>query len=145
DAIFTSPDAGIVFLAGGNQAFRTTDAGQSWTPEPDVAAGNVQRLRAVDATTFYAFGPSTLLRSTDAGQTWQARAAGGAGTITGISCATPDLCLMTTDKGDRLLRTDNGGATAAPITASTAPLYAAGFANPVRAVAAGAGGATAVS
>ena len=31
------------------------------------------------------------------------------------------------------------------ITASTAPLYAAGFANPARAVAAGAGGATAVS
>ena len=73
DAIFTTADAGLVFLAGGTAAYRTTDAGASWTPEPDVPGGNVQRMRAVDATTFYAFGPNTLLRSTDAGQTWQAR------------------------------------------------------------------------
>ena len=100
DAIFTTGDAGLVFLAGGAAAFRTTDAGASWTPEPDVAAGNVQRLRAVDATTFYAFGPNTLLRSTDAGQTWAAPAARAPGTRSpAISCATPDLCLMTTDRG----------------------------------------------
>ena len=36
DAIFTTPDAGIVFLAGTNTAFRTTDAGASWTPGADV-------------------------------------------------------------------------------------------------------------
>jgi photosystem II stability/assembly factor-like uncharacterized protein len=144
DAIFTTPDAGIVFLANTNTAFRTTDAGQSWTPEPDVQPGSVQRLRAVDATTFYAFGPNTLLRSADGGQTWQARNAGA--TITGVSCVTADICLMTTDKGDRLLRTTDGGATPAQqITASTAPLYAAGFASAERAVAAGAGGATAIS
>ena len=145
DAIFTTDAAGIVFLAGGNTAFRTTDAGASWTPEGDVEAGNVQRVRAVDPATFYAFGPDTLLRSTDAGQTWQRRAASGGQTITGISCATLDLCLMTTDRGDRLLRTENGGDSAESITASTAPLYAAGFATPSRAVAAGSGGATAVS
>ena len=46
DAIFTTPDAGIVFLAGGNTAFRTTDAGASWTPVAGVDPGNVQRLRA---------------------------------------------------------------------------------------------------
>src|SRR3954453_19686243 len=48
DAIFTTPDAGIVFLAGGNVAFRTTDGGASWTPEPDVQAGNVQRMKVID-------------------------------------------------------------------------------------------------
>jgi hypothetical protein len=32
DAIFSSPDAGIVFIAGTNRAYRTTDAGQSWQP-----------------------------------------------------------------------------------------------------------------
>ncbi|MBE2320864.1 hypothetical protein DVA67_033205 [Solirubrobacter sp. CPCC 204708] len=143
DAIFTSPDAGIVFLSGTNTALRTTDAGASWTPEPDVAGGSVRRLEAIDATTFYAFGPDTLLRSTDAGQSWQAKPV--AATITGVSCATLDLCLLTTDRGDRLLRTENGGDTTEPITAATAPLYAAGFANPARAVAAGVGGATAVS
>ncbi len=145
DAIFSAPDAGIVFLAGGNTAYRTTDAGASWTPEPDVAAGNVQQLHAVSATTYYAFGPDTLLRSADGGQTWQRRAAGNGTTITGIGCATVDLCLMSTKAGDRLLRTENGGDTAEPITASTAPLFAAGFATVTRAVAAGSGGATAVS
>src|SRR3954471_10783166 len=48
DAIFTTPDAGLVFLAGANVAFRTTDAGASWTPEPDVASGNVQRMKLID-------------------------------------------------------------------------------------------------
>jgi photosystem II stability/assembly factor-like uncharacterized protein len=145
DAIFSTPDAGIVFLAGGSSAYRTTDGGASWTPEPDVEPGNVQELHAVSATTYYAFGPNTLLRSSDGGQTWQRRAAGAGTTITGIGCATDDLCLLSTQSGDRLLRTEDGGATAVPIVASTAPLYAAGFANAGRAVAAGAGGATAVS
>ncbi|HEX6021049.1 MAG TPA: hypothetical protein VFZ00_03575 [Solirubrobacter sp.] len=143
DAVFTSPDAGIVFLAGGNAAFRTTDAGASWSPVT-LPPGNVQRVRAVDAMTFYAFGPNTLLRSTDAGQTWEERSAQGH-TITGIGCASPDLCLMTVDSGASLLRTENGGQSSAQITASTSPLFAAGFANATRAVAAGAGGATVVS
>jgi photosystem II stability/assembly factor-like uncharacterized protein len=141
DALFTGPDAGIVFIAGTNRAYRTTDGGQSWTPEPDVAAGNVQRLKAT-GDAFYAFGPNTLLSSTDAGQTWTAQDAQGS-TITSVNCATLTLCLLTTDRGDRLLRVENG--TVESITASTAPLYAAGFANPSRAVAVGAGGATAVS
>jgi photosystem II stability/assembly factor-like uncharacterized protein len=145
DAIFTDAASGLVFLAGGTTAFRTTDAGASWTPEPDVPAGNVQRLRVVDPVTFYAFGPGTLLRCTDAGQTWQARAVGTSNSVTGIGCATVDVCLMTVDRGANLLRTENGGETAEAITASTSPLFAAGFANPARAIAAGAGGATAVS
>ncbi len=145
DAIFTTPDAGVVFLAGGNTAFRTTDAGASWTPEPDVETGNVQRVRVVSASTFYAFGPDTLLRSTDGGQTWQRRAAGAGNTITGIGCATDELCLLSTDRGDRLLRTPDGGGTAETITASTAALYAAGYTSSTRAVAVGAGGATVIS
>ncbi len=144
DAIFTSPDAGIVFIAGSNVAYRTTDDGASWTPEPDVAAGNVQRLKATDGTTFYAFGPNTLLQSTDAGQTWAALGGAAGNTITGISC-TLLTCLMTTDKGDKLLRSEDGGKTAAAITAATAPLFAAGFQSASRAVAAGSGGATAIS
>ena len=115
-------------------------------PSPTSRPATSSACAPSTPTTFYAFGPDTLLRTTDAGQTWQRRARGRrADTITGISCATLDLCLLTTDRGDRLLRTENGGDTAESITASTAPLYAAGFATPTRAVAAGAGGATAVS
>jgi photosystem II stability/assembly factor-like uncharacterized protein len=145
DAIFTSATAGLVFIEGTNTAYRTTDAGASWTPETDVEPGAVRRVKAVSPTSFYAFGPDTLLHSTDAGQTWVRRGAGNGQTITGISCASADVCLMTTETGDRLLRTENGGGTADAITASTAPLFAAGFASPTRAVASGAGGATAVS
>jgi photosystem II stability/assembly factor-like uncharacterized protein len=145
DAIFPTPDAGIVFLSGSNAAFRTTDGGASWTPVGAVDPGSVQRMHAVSATAFYAFGPDTLLRSTDAGASWQ-RLPGSAGnTITGIGCANDTRCLLSTDRGDKLLRTEDGGATVASITASTAPIYAAGFANVNRAVAAGAGGATTVS
>jgi photosystem II stability/assembly factor-like uncharacterized protein len=135
DAGFTTAEQGIVFIAGTNRAYRTTDAGQSWTPVADVPAGSVQRI-----TGAYAFGPNTLLRNSDTG--WQALDAGGA-TITSVSCATATLCLLTTDRGDRLLRMENDKLES--ITASTAPLYAAGFANASRAVAAGSGGATAVS
>jgi photosystem II stability/assembly factor-like uncharacterized protein len=145
DAVFTTPDAGIAFIAGTNTAFRTTDGGASWTPEPDVQPGNVQRMRAVSATTFYAFGPDTLLQTTDGGQTWQRRGAGAGTHITGINCASPALCLMSINGGARILRTENGGGTAEPITASTQALFAAGFASPTRAVAVGAGGATVVS
>ena len=145
DAIFTTPEAGIVFLAGGNRAYRTTDGGISWAPENDVESGTVERVRAVSATTFYAFGPETLLQSTDSGETWQRRGAGTGNHITGINCASETLCLMSTARGDKLLRSENGGGTAETITASTLPLYAAGFATPTRAVAVGAGGATVVS
>ena len=145
DAIFTSTDAGIVFLSGTNTAFKTTDAGASWTPVPAVEPGNVTRMRAISPTAFYAFGPDTLLRSSDGGVSWHKRAGTAGSTITGIGCATDDVCLLSTDRGDKLLRTEDGGATTTPVTASTAPIYAAGFANVNRAVALGSGGATVIS
>ena len=145
DAIFTTTDAGIVFLNGTNTAFKTTDAGASWTPATGIDPGSVTRMKAISPTAFYAFGPDTLLRSSDAGVTWQKRAGSAGSTITGIGCATDDVCLLSTDKGDKLLRTEDGGATSTPVTASTAPIFAAGFANANRAVALGSGGATVVS
>jgi photosystem II stability/assembly factor-like uncharacterized protein len=145
DAIFTTPDAGVVFLNGGNAAFKTTDAGASWTPVPAVDPGSVTRMDAVSPTAFYAFGPDTLLRSTDGGVSWQKRAGTAGSGITGIGCSTDDICLLSTGTGDKLLRTEDGGATTTPVTASTAPIYAAGFATATRAVALGAGGATVIS
>jgi photosystem II stability/assembly factor-like uncharacterized protein len=145
DAMFTEPNVGVVFLAGGNAAFRTTDGGQTWTRLETVDPGAVQRLRRVDATTGYAVGPNTLLRTTDGGLTWKRRPAGDGFDLTSISCATADLCLMTTARGDRIVRTEDGGETPAPFVAESRPLFAAGFATPTRAVAAGVGGATVTS
>ena len=67
DAIFTTTDAGIVFLNGTNTAFQTTDAGASWTPVAGVDPGSVTRMKVISPTAFYAFGPDTLLRSSDGG------------------------------------------------------------------------------
>jgi photosystem II stability/assembly factor-like uncharacterized protein len=145
DAIFTTADAGIVFLAGTNTAFRTTDAGASWTPVTGVDPGSVARLRMVSPTEFFAFGPDTLLRSTDGGATWLKQPGSAGSNITGISCASDQICLLSTAAGDKLLRTEDAGTTSTPVVASSAAIYAAGFANVSRAVAAGNGGATVVS
>ncbi|MDA0161482.1 hypothetical protein OM076_14495 [Solirubrobacter ginsenosidimutans] len=145
DAIFTTPDAGIVFLNGTSTAYKTTDDGASWTPVPAVDPGAVTRMHAISPTAFYAFGPDTLLRSSDGGVSWQKRPGSAGSNITGLGCSTDDVCLLSTAAGDKLLRTEDGGTTSTPVTASTAPIYAAGFANPARAVALGAGGATVIS
>jgi photosystem II stability/assembly factor-like uncharacterized protein len=144
DAVFTSADTGVVFLAGGSVAYRTTDAGTSWQ-RVDTDPGNVRRVEQVDADTLYAVGPSTLLRSVDRGLTWRARAGGAGEDLTSIKCADPALCLMTVARGDAILRTEDGGETAPQRISTTQGVFAAGFASPTRAVGAGAGGATVTS
>ena len=82
-----------------NAAFKTTDAGASWTPRAGVEPGSVSALHAVSATTFYAFGPDTLLRSTDGGADLAApRGRRRQRRSPAISCATDDLCLLSTDR-----------------------------------------------
>jgi photosystem II stability/assembly factor-like uncharacterized protein len=144
DAVFTGPDTGVVFLAGGSVAYRTTDAGTSWQ-QVQTDPGEVRRLEQVDATTIYAVGPNTLLRSDDGGVTWKARPGGAGEDLTSIACATSDQCLMTVVRGDAILRTEDGGATAPQRISTTQGVFAAGFVTPMRAVGAGAGGATVVS
>jgi photosystem II stability/assembly factor-like uncharacterized protein len=145
DILFTTPDAGIAFVGtgAGSAAFFTTDAGISWKPLT-IPAGSVDKLYRFDATTIYAIGNATLLRSDDAGATFTKQAFGAGQTLTSIGCADPNLCLITTAKGE-LNRTTDGGATATPITASSVPLAGAAFANLTRAVAVGAAGQTVVS
>ena len=146
DAVFTGPDAGVVFLDGGTTGFRTTDAGTSWQ-EVDVnpSFGSVRRVEQVDPTTIYAVGPNVLLRSTDQGLTWRTRPGITSEDLTSIKCATPALCLMTVGRGDALLRTDDAGETTPQRINTTQGVFAAGFASPTRAVGAGAGGATVTS
>ena len=144
DAVFTGPDTGVVFLAGGSTAYRTTDAGTSWQ-QVETGPGNVRRLEQIDATTLYAVGPNTLLRSDDGGVTWESRPGGNGEDLTSIRCATAALCLMTVARGDAILRTEDGGETPPQRISTTQGVFAAGFATPGRAVGAGGGGATVVS
>jgi len=99
----------------------------------------------LDPQTGFAVGNNTLLATTDAGKTWKSVAAGGGHDLTSIRCLDPKTCLLTTVKGDVLLRTSDGGQTAIEITPSSQPIFAAAFASPSRVAAVGANGATVVS
>jgi photosystem II stability/assembly factor-like uncharacterized protein len=146
DILTTGPDSAIAFVSPAGPtsvAYSTTDDGVSWKPLT-IPTGSVDKLYRFDATTIYAVGAGTLLRSTDNGATFTKQVFGAGLTLTSIGCADPNLCLITTSKGE-LDRTTDGGATATTITASSVPLAGASFASVARAVAVGAAGQTVIS
>jgi photosystem II stability/assembly factor-like uncharacterized protein len=149
DLAFTGPDTGFVFVSppGGapSIAFATTDGGVSWKPVPGIDRGSVRRIYLFDAQNAYAVGPDTMLKSADGGKTWKDQPAGNGHDLTSIRCADVDTCLLTTAKGDLLVRTTDGGKTATDITASSQPIFAAAYASPQRVAAVGTSGATVVS
>ena len=149
DIAFTSADTGIVFVQPpGNAtsiAFSTTDAGNSWKPVEGIDPGVVRRVWFFDAQNGFAVGPNTLLATTDGGKTWLAKAGANGQDLTSIRCVDLQTCLMTTAKGDKLLRTTDGGATVTEITPSSQLIFAAAFNSATRVAAVGAAGTTVLS
>ncbi|MGZ6707356.1 MAG: WD40/YVTN/BNR-like repeat-containing protein [Solirubrobacteraceae bacterium] len=143
--VFTDPNTGIGATDNG-KLFRTTDGANSWTQVADNGRA-VRAVRFFDAANGVAVGDGSLFLTTkDGGMTWTPKALGIPPTnLTSITCATQKLCVMTTDSGTALVRTDDGGATATLVTASPDPIFAAAFASLTRIAATGATGATAVS
>ena len=148
--VFTSPETGVAIVTGPgpvSRIHRTTDAAGSWTLAHETP-GFLRAVAAAPGGVLYAVGDgATLLRSADGGVTWERRELAGAGAepLTGIRCASADTCLITTGRGDRLLRTDDGAASATAITASQEPLRAVAWADGNRAVAVGVRGVTVAS
>lgn len=147
DMAFLGPDTGVATTSGG-KIYRTGDGGGSWTlvaSNPGALAG----LTFTSGTTGYAVGSAgSLLTTGDGGATWTRReitVGGGTPNLTSIRCADPTTCLMTTDKGDQVIRTVDGGATVSSVTPSSDPISAAAFSSPARAVAVGALGTTVAS
>jgi photosystem II stability/assembly factor-like uncharacterized protein len=145
DIVFTTATTGVAATADG-RLYRTTDGGTSWA----LVSATERAVRAVvflDATIGYAVGDgSLLLRTSDGGATWVARGlAGSGGALTSIRCASPTLCVMTTEGGGQLVRTTDGGESATLVTPSPDPIHAAAFASPTRIVAGGELGSTALS
>ena len=146
DLRFLTDQVGVAATAGG-KIYRTTDGANSWTLVGDTNRA-VRSFQFFDANNGVAVGDGSLfLVTADGGVTWKAKDLGGipSTNLRSIRCATPTLCVMTTEPGTALVRTDDGGATAKLITASPDPIFAAGFASPTRIAAAGQTGATAVS
>ncbi len=144
DISFIGADIGVVVTSAGT-IYRTTDGGTSWTLVK-VHDRALLGLFFVDASTGYAVGAgSSVLKTIDGGVTWTVKSTGGSLALTSIRCAVATSCLITTDTGDRLLRTADGGDSFSSVTPSTDKIFAASFASPTRAIAAGAFGATVVS
>lgn len=149
DLMFTSPDAGIVFVSPPNSApsiaFATTDNGVSWKPVDGIPPGSVRSVYKLDNDNLFAVGSNTMLVSSDSGKTWKTAPGAGGQDITSIRCIDAKTCLLTVSKGDVLLRTTDSGQTMTPITASSQSIYGVAFASATRVVAVGAAGATVVS
>src|SRR3954454_23229428 len=141
DIAFTSADSGIYFVAppnnGASIAFQTSDGGNSWKPVDAVDPGSVRRIYMLDAQSGFAVGNNTLLATGDGGKSWKSAAAVDGHDLSSIRCLDPKTCLMTTVKGDVLLRTTDGGQASTEITPSSQPIFAGAFASPTRVAAVG--------
>ena len=145
DLRFLTDQIGLGATSDG-KIYRTTDGANSWSLISDTARA-VHSFFFLDANNGFAVGDGSLFLVTkDGGATWTPKDIGIPPTnLRSIQCASPTLCVMTTEPGTALVRTDDGGATARLVTPSQDPIFAAGFASATRIAAGGATGATAVS
>lgn len=145
DVSFISATTGFAISSEG-KIFRTTDAGVGWTVV-SATQRKINDITFVDALNGFAVGNNGIfLRTNDGGATWTPKDVGaGAQNLTSIRCADAMLCIMATEKGDQLVRTPDAGETAALISPSTDPIFAAAFASPTQVAAAGANGSSVVS
>ena len=146
DVFFVNETTGFA-LAGGN-LYRTTDSAGTWTQKATGGA-TLNSVFFPDATTGYAVGDNnTVLKSTDGGDTWNTVGVPGpaqAGKLTRVRCASANVCLISTENGDKVLRTTDGGTTITAVDPSPRPIFAAGFVTPTTAVGVGQFGATVIS
>ena len=145
DLRFLTDQIGLGATSDG-KIYRTTDGANSWSLISDTTRA-VRSFFFLDASNGFAVGDGSLFLVTkDGGATWTPKDIGIPPTnLRSISCVSLTLCVMTTEPGTALVRTDDGGATARLVTPSQDPIFAAGFASATRIAAVGATGATAVS
>jgi photosystem II stability/assembly factor-like uncharacterized protein len=145
DIAFISATTGFGISSEG-KIYQSTDGAESWKVVSDTKR-KVSDITFVTATNGFAVGNAGLfLRTTDGGATWTPKDLGaGAQNLTSVRCADINLCIVSTEKGDQLVRTPDAGETASLLTPSTDPIYAAAFASPTQLAAAGANGSSVVS
>jgi photosystem II stability/assembly factor-like uncharacterized protein len=126
---------------------RTTDAGGSWTQVAAIAGVSLRGLEAVGSTLYSVGNGLAVLKSTDEGATWVRKTVSGTppGNLASIRCAVASTCLIATEAGNQVIRTDDGGDTFTSVAPSTDPIHAVEYASATRALAAGASGSAAMS
>ena len=143
---FVGPATGYAAMSDG-KLYATTDEGVSWKLVADTRDRPLSDIEFVDSQHGFAVGAKQILvRTDDGGASWIARDLQAEGRdLDEIDCATPLLCIVTTAKGDQLVRTADAGESSTLVSASTDPIFAAAFASDTLVSAAGANGATVVS
>ena len=143
DIFFVNETTGFA-LAGGN-LYRTTDAAANWVPQIQGSA----RLRSVyftDASTGYAVGDGgSIFKTTDGGSIWVPQGSPVTDPLTRVRCANANVCLFSTESGDQVLRTTDGGSTITVHDPSPLPIYAFAFQSSTTAIGVGQHGATVFS
>jgi photosystem II stability/assembly factor-like uncharacterized protein len=145
DLFFTDDSTGVAAIGAGI-LYRTKDGGSTWTFVTNPPA-QVRGLWFTDANNGYAVGDHGLvIKTNDGGLSWGDRSTSVTDDdLLSIRCADVNLCLITTRRGNELLRTTNGGASFTSISPATQRLFAAAFVSQARAVAVGNVGTTVVS
>jgi photosystem II stability/assembly factor-like uncharacterized protein len=151
DVFFTDDNTGFAITRGavGGALYRTTDGGATWFQRTTSAQSGLNNVYFPDASTGYAVGSAnTVLKTTDGGETWDVKAVPDSipsSELTRIRCGTPSNCLITTDTGDFVLRTGNGGNSFTSFPPAAQKIFAVSFSSPSQAVAVGENGTTVIS
>lgn len=142
---FLTPAIGFAATTQGRM-YRTADGGGSWIQVANTAV-DINDVTFVSPAAGFAVGASGLFLVTDdGGLTWSQRATGAwASNLTTVRAASATRAVATTEQGDILLRTADGGLTFSQVSATTEATTSAGFASATRIVVAGKGGAMAAS
>ncbi|MBJ7332049.1 MAG: hypothetical protein JHC95_19280 [Solirubrobacteraceae bacterium] len=145
DLAFATTTIGLAATTGG-KIFKTTDGAGSWIQVNDTNR-SINDITMVDANNGFAVGGSGLFLVTkDAGATWTPKNTGADGiNLFTVRAIDANNAIATTEKGDFLLRTTDGGDTFSRVTAMTQPSNAVGYSSATRVVVAGGDGAMAGS
>jgi photosystem II stability/assembly factor-like uncharacterized protein len=146
DIFFVNDTTG--FAIAGGTLYRTTDGALNWVQKFSGTA-RLRSLFMADASVGYAVGDgNTVLKTTDGGDTWATFPVPGdaqIGNLTKVRCASAQTCLISSESGDKALRTTDGGTTITAVDPSARPILALTFATASNAVGVGQFGATVFS
>jgi photosystem II stability/assembly factor-like uncharacterized protein len=145
DIVFTGEDTGFVSTSYG-AVYQTSDGGSTWTPSIEGWEAPLRGLAFPDPQHGYVVGDNgVVIQTSDGGATWGLTQYTAVDNFTAIDCINDQRCLVGTAAGDRLARTEDGGANWTYLTPSSDRIRSVAFADENRATAVGDGGATVIS
>ncbi|MEA2442467.1 MAG: hypothetical protein QOH76_3891 [Thermoleophilaceae bacterium] len=147
---FTDGSTGFAVTRGslGGAVYRTTDGGRTWFKRT-ISTQALTDVSFPDAGVGYAVGAAnTVLKTTDGGETWAPKPVPDSipkSELESIRCASAASCAITTQVGERVIRTTNGGNSYTAFSPAAEKIYALSFSSNSTAVAVGEQGTMVIS